>query len=370
VAEYNANGAVGNPLKEYGYRNGQLLVVWDGSETVDKRLQWLVQDHLGSTRMVVDRSGNLAGIRRHDFLPFGEELPAGVGIRSAGIGYGGDSVRQKFTGKERDEETGLDYLLARYHSSLQGRFTSADSFLGFIVNPQTLNLYAYVQNNPLAFADPTGHWSEPKDGNDEDFGRRLKELQDIASSKMIDPNYCLCFKDWKKEESKDNQGRPIVRYTWVDDPNVHDVPNNHSYVDVDGNFIQLWAYGGEHGWEYVTLGPTRAIYTKQPGQPPVSFSTVEDTAAALTKVGYVENNLDPLHIGRQFFLKTSPTFHVTVNGEISVRQISSHGPGITFVTARGTGPISSVDFHYESHTQGGSFKDGLLHIWDFLRGKP
>jgi RHS repeat-associated protein len=40
-----------------------------------------------------------------------------------------DSVRQQFTGQERDDETGLDYFNARYHSSMQGRFTSVDPLM-------------------------------------------------------------------------------------------------------------------------------------------------------------------------------------------------------------------------------------------------
>jgi RHS repeat-associated protein len=58
---------------------------------------------------------------------------------------------------ERDSETGLDFAQVRYNSSAQGRFTSPDSLLGTIGNPQTLNRYAYVANNPLKFTDPTGH---------------------------------------------------------------------------------------------------------------------------------------------------------------------------------------------------------------------
>ena len=81
------------------------------------------------------------------------------------------------SGKERDAESGLDYFLARYYSAAQGRFTSPDEFKGGIVDPftgqqvgqpgplpyadiadpQTLNKYAYVRNNPLRYVDPDGH---------------------------------------------------------------------------------------------------------------------------------------------------------------------------------------------------------------------
>ena len=56
---------------------------------------------------------------------------AGTGGRTTAQGYSAsDNVRQKFTQKERDIETGLDYFLARYYSSMQGRFTSPDEFKG------------------------------------------------------------------------------------------------------------------------------------------------------------------------------------------------------------------------------------------------
>jgi len=90
-------------------------------------------------------------------LPFGEEINAGVGIRSASNGYGTNTVRQKYGSKERDNETGLDFFESRYYSSSQGRFTKPDTFGGKLTNPQTLNLYAYVLNNPLKWTDPTGH---------------------------------------------------------------------------------------------------------------------------------------------------------------------------------------------------------------------
>lgn len=121
-------------------------------------VQWLVTDHLGTPRMIADLSGSLAGIKRHDYLPFGEELGAGVGGRTTNQGYVGDSVRQKYAGTERDAETGLDYMRARYYSSLQGRFTSVDpgNAGAYDGNPQTWNGYSYALNNPLLYSDPDG----------------------------------------------------------------------------------------------------------------------------------------------------------------------------------------------------------------------
>ena len=108
--------------------------------------------------MIVDETGSLANVKRHDYLPFGEELYAGAGGRTTSLGYTGDAVRQQFTAQERDVETGLDYFLARYYTWVQGRFTSPDPLLssGRVELPQSWNRYSYVFNNPLAFTDPFG----------------------------------------------------------------------------------------------------------------------------------------------------------------------------------------------------------------------
>ncbi|MDA1315738.1 MAG: RHS repeat-associated core domain-containing protein, partial [Acidobacteria bacterium] len=74
-------------------------------------------------------------------------------------GYGSSlDDRQKFTGKERDSESGMDYFLARYYSGSMGRFLSVDPENAGASpdDPRTWNSYAYVSNNPMAFVDPDG----------------------------------------------------------------------------------------------------------------------------------------------------------------------------------------------------------------------
>lgn len=155
IAEYPANGAGSTPQKEYGYRDGQLLITAEPAANI----KWLVPDHLGTPRIILDQTGSFANVRRHDYLPFGEELFAGSGGRTTARGYAvGDGVRQQFTAKERDIETGLDYFLARYYSSTQGRFTGVDPGNAGAQEsqPQSWNGYAYVGGNPLALTDPDG----------------------------------------------------------------------------------------------------------------------------------------------------------------------------------------------------------------------
>jgi RHS repeat-associated protein len=175
---YSAGLAQGQPIKAIHIQElrDRVLAAWSNGSPF--QMNWLVSDQLGTPRMIFDLNGSLANVSRHDYLPFGEELFAGTGGRALAQGYtNSDGTRQKFTQKERDNETGLDYFLARYYSSTQGRFTSVDPvsainyqqtyqrskelrdfrmFLRRLENPQTWNAYPYSLNNPLRFVDPNG----------------------------------------------------------------------------------------------------------------------------------------------------------------------------------------------------------------------
>lgn len=68
----------------------------------------------------------------------------------------------KYSGEFWDDTTGLQYLRARWYDPSMGRFINKDTYEGDMTNPLSLNLYTYVSNNPLRFADPSGHMAVPK----------------------------------------------------------------------------------------------------------------------------------------------------------------------------------------------------------------
>jgi RHS repeat-associated protein len=142
----------GNTLQNYVFFNGMRIARRDASGTV----HFYFSDHLGTHSLITDLQGDMPPQEESDYYPYGGEIPVS----------GSDSNHYKFTGKERDIESGLDNFGARYDASSSGRFMTPDALGGNLVNPQSLNKYPYVYNNPLRYIDPTGMYvcaDDPKD---------------------------------------------------------------------------------------------------------------------------------------------------------------------------------------------------------------
>ena len=141
----------GNFIANYIYFNGQRIARRDASTGA---VHYYFSDHLGSHSLITDVNGTMPPQEESDFYPYGGEIPVS----------GSDTNHYKFTGKERDAESGLDDFEARYYGSSLGRFMTPDwaakptsvPYAKF-GNPQSLNLYSYVQNSPTSVADLDGH---------------------------------------------------------------------------------------------------------------------------------------------------------------------------------------------------------------------
>ena len=150
LAETDGSGTV---TTEYVYFGGKRIAMLPAAGSP----QYYVEDFLGSSRVVTQSNGVVC--YDADFTPFGGD-----------ISYTNSCPAQnnyKFEGKERDTETGNDDFGARYYTWRFGRWLSADWSsvpvavpYANLTNPQTLNLYAMVADDPESFADLDGHEAE------------------------------------------------------------------------------------------------------------------------------------------------------------------------------------------------------------------
>jgi RHS repeat-associated protein len=143
ITSISVYDATGNLVAEYG-------------QSTSNGTQYIVNDHQGSPRVITSAAGTV--ISRHDYLPFGEELAPGIGMRTSGQGYGGaDGIEKKYAGMETDS-TGMAHTLWRKYDQLAGRWTTTDPYGGSmaVADPQSFNRYTYVNNDPVNAVDPTG----------------------------------------------------------------------------------------------------------------------------------------------------------------------------------------------------------------------
>ena len=139
---------------------------------------YYLKDHLGSTRALVNETG--AVVESHDYYPFGLQMP-GRSFPAANT-----ATKEKFTGKERDTETGLDYFGARYYDPSIGRWLSVDPA------GQHFSPYLYGSNNPINRIDLDGRIDWPVKGstavNMNDYANRAWGLKNtvVRTSTYLD----------------------------------------------------------------------------------------------------------------------------------------------------------------------------------------
>jgi len=223
VAETDLTGSTtDSAYEEYVFFAGRRIA----EVPVDKwDVLYYYADQIGSTVLLTLGPGQPC--YEATFTPYGQEMATENTC----------STNYKFTGYERDAETGLDYAFARYYNSRLGRFMSADLLGGDQDVPQSLNRYAYVGNSPVVFVDPLGLYCVDANG-DETPGN--------------DPNGCAA-----------NGG------FWI---TVDGAPNNNTTIFVYGGLSTDSAYNGSTGigydaflWITNFFGATR-LGIRAPGQ--------------------------------------------------------------------------------------------------------
>jgi RHS repeat-associated protein len=172
----------GNATEEYIYFNGQKIARRD---VPSNGIHYYFSDHLGSHGVVENATGTVCE-QDIDYCPFG----------GAEHDYCPNVAQNyKFTGKERDNESGLDYFEARHYNSAIARFLQTDpsSAGADASNPQSLNRYSYVNNKSLTMVDENGLWptwyhNQIIEWNFKQYGSRAVAILEATSKAADSPS--------------------------------------------------------------------------------------------------------------------------------------------------------------------------------------
>jgi RHS repeat-associated protein len=158
VTEYAVSAGTSTWVHTNAFSGGKIQATYHDTGTY-----FYLGDWLGTKRVEVGASGCASG---YTSLAYGDGLTT---VALPGFtACASDATEHHFTGKERDNESGNDYFGARYYASSMGRFMSPDWSAqeepvpyANLDDPQSLNLYSYVRNNPLTNVDADGHCGGP-----------------------------------------------------------------------------------------------------------------------------------------------------------------------------------------------------------------
>ncbi len=237
-------------------------------------------DAAGTPMAMTDASGNVTW--QADYKPFGEEHTVSGSIEN----------KNRFVGKEKDEETDLYYFGARYLDARSGRFIKPDP-VGIresdLTKPQRFNRYAYGLNNPYRYVDPDGRWpSKILLVHQASINRVLSSLSDkdrhILNQQQVEIDV---------DQSSSGSFRHSMRDPMQQSPNeAREAANN--FVRNEIQLARILEKHGQHERAMVHLG--NAMHTMQDDTSPAhqGYQEWDEHASWQSKAGHVQREaFDP-----------------------------------------------------------------------------
>jgi len=304
-------GPTGNAVHSNVWEGGRLTGTYDSTG-----LHFAIADPLGTKRVQAVISSTGTGVPELNCLslPFGNNIGNTLLSDCVAVGIGGtDATEHHFTGKERDAESGNDYFGARYYASSMGRWLSPDWSAKVMPvpyakldDPQSLNLYAYVRNNPLTRVDPDGHCGG----------------YNPATGQMYCPSDDLKHPVWASvpQKFKLPNGPSGLGPEWTQDTG-HKNPNGSKWKNPDGWDLEFHkgrqgakGFRGKDHWHLTPpgaeekddehLAPGTEVTVTVPDPKPKPAAEPEDSRSAMDKVNDWLN--DHLPQGVKDYLRDHP----------------------------------------------------------------
>ena len=243
------------------------------------------------------------------------DSPYGMNLLCAGQS---DTSPMHFTGKQRDYESGLDYFGARYFAAgtNQGRWMSPDfneypatvPYADF-TNPQTLNLYEYLSNNPFNATDPTGHAR-----NSISLGGKDIMIVDASSHDQVNVHIKTRNGEFRGRLNPDTK-----KVEWTKGAPPKDIAEKAQDILVERGKYDIAQAKKEMSY----LGGTRKGEDEEEEVGSSGLGKVGNTAfAALSVIDFVANEVVLLRINS---LEGSTGFHLDLNGSIKVTNLEKYG---------------------------------------------
>ena len=249
---YNVYGVL---LKDYIYMGDRLIAEYDH---VGSRFLYYTPDQINSTRIVTDSAGTVVYSAAHD--PYG-------GLQQTWVST--YDPLQKFSGKERDTESQLDYFGARYYDKNQYRFISVDPMVDenlSRIDNRRWNLYAYCVNSPITYIDLNGESAAI-------FDRATNKIAVIQGNGQLwdwfpaSNNVGAGVSKWPQGHYKFSYWAPPENagyYGWDFDPidgfgaYVFNVPGR-SGMSIHSGMVGVYDNAEHYGWECWTAGCIRTV---------------------------------------------------------------------------------------------------------------
>ncbi|WKJ90074.1 SpvB/TcaC N-terminal domain-containing protein [Methylomonas montana] len=244
-------------------------------------IKYHLADHLGSSHVVIGGDG--AWVNREEYTPYGETSFGSFARK-----------RYRFTGKERDEESGLNYHAARYYAAWVARWVSADP----IGLKGGINLYQYCKSNPIIFSDLTG-----TDISDTNKSLDTNHDKQISLHELSTGLECsnISLRDWANTMSFNTGGYGV-------DKNVQSLIND-IHNDTVSQAISSKIKAAESDENQLRMGADGRTYTKREARAAAKREHAErlDPKKQLTKIATMGCLLVPEYCGLSLSIYHSAT---------------------------------------------------------------